>query len=83
MHRLEKTGSEFSLTSILTLDATIMLQILKGMDAILRVRNSVISLNHGFGFVIRNKMKLSKPRHTAAGRIIEIVSTVLSLFLPA
>ena len=82
MHRLEKTGSEFSLTSILTLDATIMLQILKGMDAILRVRNSV-SLNHGFGFVIGNKMKLSKPRHTAAGRIIEIVSTVLSLFLPA
>ena len=81
MHRLEKTGSEFSLTSILTLDATIMLQILKGMDAILRVRNSV-SINPGLGFVIRNKMKQSKPKHTAAGKIIEIVSTVLSLFLP-
>ena len=81
MHRLEKAGSDFSLTSLLTLDPTIMLQILKGMDAILRIRNSV-SVNPGFGFVIRNKMKQSKPKHTAADKIIEIVSTVLSLFLP-
>ena len=81
MHRLEKTGSEFSLTSLRTLFATTILQILKGMDAMLRVRNSV-SINPGLGFVIRNKMKQSKPKHTAAGKIIDIVSTVLSFFLP-
>ena len=81
MHRLEKAGSEFSPTSLLTLDPIMMLQILKGRDAILRVKNSV-SINPGFGFVIRNKMKQSKPTHTAAGKIIEIVSTVLSCFLP-
>ena len=81
MHRLDKAGSEFSPTSLLTLDPIMMLQILKGRDAILRVKNSV-SINPGFGFVIRNKMKQSKPRHTAAGKIIEIVSIVLSFFLP-
>ena len=81
MHRLEKIGSEFSLTSLRTLFATTMLQMLKGIDTILRVKNAV-SLCPTFDFVIKNKVKQSRPRDTAAGKNIKIVRTVFSFFLP-
>ena len=81
MHRLEKIGSEFSRTSLRTLFATTMLQMLKGIDTILRVKNAV-SLCPTFDFVIKNKVKQSRPRDTAAGKNIKIVRTVFSFFFP-
>ena len=76
MHRLEKIGSEFSLTSLRTLFVTIMLQILKGIDTILRVKNAV-SKYSVFDFVTKNKIKQSRPRDTAAGKRI---NTILIFF---